>query len=1578
MKKIITMALSCMMALNIIFNTTTIVSAERGWTQHEDVDLRVGLLTDTHMRNADTTSDIVNHILDSQVEIAGGKMDGMVLAGDVTFYNATDDCTDRRHYRNMYNSIREKMPGADIIYAMGNHEFPLGMTDAETSVKARTAFVEGTGQDLNAHMVMGEGYHFIALAPENANSLLSEETKAWAKQEIENAIGSDSTNGVKDESGNYSFPTGEVPDSTKPVFVVLHAPLPGTFPGAAEGGNVTEFLAYLKTRPQVIMLNGHMHVSAQIPYTIRQDGFTIFQGSVNDGIYISDNAFKNPPYTGSDAFLHQGAMIEVDNNVVKIYKLDYDNNVEIGNPWTIDIPQIVMNLRDDNPNNDNDAFLYSDENRAKVQSAAQFPTGAEVVVEALANSVKVTYPNTACMTKWDSVQQDNFIRGYKVEVVDENGYTVSVLKHQSDYYLKPENRKASYTQELTGMDGGKTYNVNVYPIMPLGDDGTLGAPISAKVTMPVDKSKEDVIRYEIEDYCPEAKLNKESVYASGGGICISAQGGMVEGVQQLLRPSGDAKPFTFDIDVELPVDGTYKIEYGLGYKSSQNLSKVTLTLDDTIIIGDNTTKGDIDRSLNQTYPWKNYIPLYTYYADSQVLKGGKHKVTVTVDLPESSNQPYLFCADYIEFDPVMASVDLKHDERIEFENYASSVSIEQTDGTFGTASVREWKNCSAGKCFAVDTADNLAKNTYESFAIPVHVKHEGYYQMTFVECYGMSYTDIFLDSESGTQLDSGMTTVLDDQKDSNGNYTYFGPGWARKQTGTKNVYLPEGYHNLIIRIQKRNYQQDFAAYLDYIEFKPITEIIEKESEFLIEFENYSSDLNGNTPEVRSFDTAHGKKYLASGGAGSQTVVLDVPVYVEEDSTFYVDAAIGQANHLSLVTLLKNGNEELYSFTAGNAKREYFKDSPFALYEYKFPVKLDKGFQTLTFSMAPRSNYSNTVAYALDYFHLAPDTDGVVEEGKVTTIEFEDVVKKIDKIEQSDGSAIKNTDGSFYTPSVGNAPNCSGTKYAVLDTPDGQAVDSYYDIPVKIDVKNEGEYRIKYVVTGNLVAPGVFVDSKTENIAAPRIKIDDSKNTQGSYDYYNSTWATAGVHEGTIHLKEGIHTINFRNYKRSGNFADYAQHFDFVEISPIESFNVSNGTASVTAITDRPVTGTAILALYNGGRMVAVDYVPMNNSKLIEISIPVSETVTSAKVMTWVDFNSLKPIEDAKEFKVEKIVSEPFAGDDTINVVYLGDSIYNGAGASSIDERFVNQVGAWYEETYEKNGVTVNNIYKGVGGTTTEYSVARLYRDVIPYEPDVVYLSHTCNDGNRDTRRNMEIIVRTLMSLPNPPYIIITRFTNRDLSLSNGYGNQVAEHYGLPVIDDRDAYIRALEENKNTMSDYFIADGIHPNDLGYDVITKEVISCMETGKYWHRPVMPEKKLVENSGKIVSMDIFSSQSSNVKATGWTAYSGSTKAGMKSTAVGDTLEFSFTGNVLAFEYGLNENASKIEVWIDGELKMTCNPYYKGQTTNKMVGKEGSFVLDLTNGTHDVVMKTVSGQKTGVTPETVVYDIFTGVMEQ
>ena len=103
------------------------------------------------------------------------------------------------------------------------------------------------------------------------------------------------------------------------------------------------------------------------------------------------------------------------------------------------------------------------------------------------------------------------------------------------------------------------------------------------------------------------------------------------------------------------------------------------------------------------------------------------------------------------------------------------------------------------------------------------------------------------------------------------------------------------------------------------------------------------------------------------------------------------------------------------------------------------------------------------------------------------------------------------------------------------------------------------------------------------------------------------------------------------------------------------------------------------------------------------------------------------------------------------------------------------------------------------------------------------------------------------------------------------------------------------------------------------------------------------------------------------------------MQSSAAGDTLEFSFTGNILAFEYGLHKDSGLIEVWVDDKLEVTCDPRYNDEITSyQLVCKGDSILLDLEYGEHEVVMKTVPNPKVTGSQVDRIFGIMTGAWAQ
>ena len=606
--------ISSIVSLTMLLSSTPMVMAE--WTAREDVDLRVGILGDVHLQPGNFNGE--NYLiksLEATKALSGGKVDVMALTGDIV-YQTEQNYSD--HYDRLYADLNTYVPDADIVYAMGNHEYILNNKSADKDTESRNIFKDKTGQAVNYHYETEDGYHFITAAADGYAGVYSDATQQWLMDEIDKAIAE---------------------DVNKPVFVALHHPIDKTVvENNYEGYNDT-FEAYIKTKPQVINLTAHEHAAAQIPQSIYQDGFTAFHTPLT-AIGGTTNWKCD---AGETAQVHQGAMIEVDDNVVSIYRYDLDTQEYIGEPWVIDIPAIVKDRSDADASNDNDNFLYSADKRSNPATPV-WAEGSAISVKKKANSLSVVYPDSATVAAQPN-QQDGFVAGYKLELLSNDDKVLFSKTYPSDYYKAASAKTGSFTQTISGLGYSNPYKINVYPMTPWG---TFGPALSSNATTAAEIVSDRAITYEFEkvaDTDSSKMAILSNAYANDGGLLVSGAGYGKAYLNQNNNPS-------FDFTINVPADDTYKIEYVLGQRTVSNVSAVTLDIDGTQI-GTNASseKYTEDLSLGDSFPW-SYIPLRKYTVEKE-LTAGEHTVTLTVGpcQENGSSWLYLFAADYIRFTP---------------------------------------------------------------------------------------------------------------------------------------------------------------------------------------------------------------------------------------------------------------------------------------------------------------------------------------------------------------------------------------------------------------------------------------------------------------------------------------------------------------------------------------------------------------------------------------------------------------------------------------------------------------------------------------------------------------------------------------------------------------------------------------------------------------------------------------------------------------------------------------------------------------------------------------------------------------
>jgi lysophospholipase L1-like esterase len=130
----------------------------------------------------------------------------------------------------------------------------------------------------------------------------------------------------------------------------------------------------------------------------------------------------------------------------------------------------------------------------------------------------------------------------------------------------------------------------------------------------------------------------------------------------------------------------------------------------------------------------------------------------------------------------------------------------------------------------------------------------------------------------------------------------------------------------------------------------------------------------------------------------------------------------------------------------------------------------------------------------------------------------------------------------------------------------------------------------------------------------------------------------------------------------------------------------------------------------------------------------------------------------------------------------------------------------------------------IGGQPSRLGAFRVDRDVIAYQPDLVFLEFTINDGRMaEADQTYEGIIRKIRSrLPQTAIVPVIVGAGRTeyVSPSREKHMAVAKYYGLPVID-LVVPIRQKMQAGLKLPD-ILTDGVHPNDAGYALYAQIVI------------------------------------------------------------------------------------------------------------------------------------------------------------
>ena len=1103
----------------------------------------------------------------------------------------------------------------------------------------------------------------------------------------------------------------------------------------------------------------------------------------------------------------------------------------------------------------------------------------------------------------------------------------------------------------------------------------------------------DTVRLEFEDYATDIK-GADGSAAGGSGWILSNT--FMSGGKGLRTGGGPKQDISITIPIDVKIGGTFELEAVVSYASW--LSTVSLQLDGTTVKTFDSSGKALPCSEDNFYFSAGDWPGYQYVFEVDI-PAGRHdlKLHIKQRATQFNGGDTAFAADYLQLKNLSAAseaeISATDSTVLELEDYVYNT-LAGGEG-YADAKVILHEKASGGKLYAI-TEEELEN---VEILVPVNVEKTGVYDLDTIMSY--SATD-----------DTSVVKFYVDGNPENYNRYYQREAVSELDVDAnypmhhfyRRVYLSEGVHTFKFTAAPAKNDGKVKFMIDALTVTPAEALVLSDSA-TAEFEDYADIVNSagkanHGKNQTDPNTASGGDYIYSYSAGADDASLILPLSVPETGLYNVEYVVAAAGHLSPINAFLDGEKVAFQTNKVDGTALDTEDTGYFHSKtnlpakmFTFPIYLTAGDHAITFRIPARlAGTEMSVAYAMDYISFTKQEAEVVAEDGLT-IELENYKDKVLASGNVKGNGVDYQDMQ-YTSGVLESEFASGG--AMLNMSERTNL-FRAKIYIPITAEADGWYDVEWIITN--ADQGVYLSLTTLSLDGKKLVVNDKESMVedvSKYDdagdvTYPAKWYPMGKYKAQIELTAGNHMLAM-DAQELTQVVDGRRGVKFfadsITLTPITGLLGSGTTFTESAdhtgadwkfdLIAAGVEGTlnGYIASYSGNKLVSVEKTPLNyvsgqnNFSGKAVAAP---GVDSLKFFVWDDNG--KPYANTKPISFVPVNENPFEGDDVINVVYIGDSIYEGAGASSSSTKWVARVGAWFEETYEKDGVQVNNYYEGVGGTTTDYSLVRMFRDVIEHDPDVVFYSCSCNDIG-DTRRNMESFLLTLMNLDHVPYVIFNRTTNRSFSTTNGRGDQIAAHYGIPFVDDYYAFKRAVAESGDEIATYFSSDGVHPNDKGYKVIADEMIACVSSGRYLRKPVDPGTRIITNSVTMESASFIPTTSSAVTKTGsWTTGGSGERTWVRTNKIGDTLEFDFTGNFLAFEHGLHKNSGKYEVYVDGVLAMTCNPYYNGITSYQLVCKNDTTNLDLPDGDHHVVVKTIESSSTTEADYTVhIYNIIAG----
>lgn len=194
-------------------------------------------------------------------------------------------------------------------------------------------------------------------------------------------------------------------------------------------------------------------------------------------------------------------------------------------------------------------------------------------------------------------------------------------------------------------------------------------------------------------------------------------------------------------------------------------------------------------------------------------------------------------------------------------------------------------------------------------------------------------------------------------------------------------------------------------------------------------------------------------------------------------------------------------------------------------------------------------------------------------------------------------------------------------------------------------------------------------------------------------------------------------------------------------------------------------------------------------------------------------------------KLLKIIEKLSAG-EKVKIAALGDSLTYGW---MVRLGYLDYLQQMLKKKYPVSDFKILN--RGIPGDTAKDGLRRVESDVIRLSPDLVFIQFALNDAYTDFspddfQKNIESIVLRIKEETAAEIVLLTSVAllnpdeNRIARMFYGKIHECGERYNIPVVSV-DEYWENKIASGIKHSSLVQADGIHPNEKGYEIMAEAV-------------------------------------------------------------------------------------------------------------------------------------------------------------